>query len=95
MAYAGYAATPALTHTYSSRSGYATPRTPGPGYDDYSRYPYGDPVYGDATSEYAGYGDVSTFVFLALLANKVSSATLFLRLFRLRDSSHWQLLRKW
>ncbi|KAL5508077.1 hypothetical protein ACEPAH_5695 [Sanghuangporus vaninii] len=55
MAYAGYA-TPALTHTYSSRSGYPTPRTPGPGYDDYGRYPYGDPVYDD-TPDYAGYGD--------------------------------------
>ncbi|KAL5527559.1 hypothetical protein ACEPAG_6360 [Sanghuangporus baumii] len=55
MAYAGYA-TPALTHTYSSRSGYPTPRTPGPGYDDYGRYPYGDPVYDD-TADYAGYGD--------------------------------------
>lgn len=61
MAY-GQAYTPqALTHSYSGRGGYMTPRTPGPGYEDYGRYPYGEPVYDDtaAAADYTGYGDVS------------------------------------
>ncbi|EJD01259.1 uncharacterized protein FOMMEDRAFT_147835 [Fomitiporia mediterranea MF3/22] len=54
MAYAATYPSQALSHSYSSR-GYQTPRTPGPGYNDYGHYPYGDPVYDDA--DYNGYGD--------------------------------------
>ena len=57
MSYGGVYTPHAMSHSISSRSGYPTPRTPGPGYDDYSRYPYGEPVYDDA--DYTGYDDVS------------------------------------
>lgn len=60
MSYAGVYTPQAMSHSISSRSGYPTPRTPGPrtpgpGYDDYSQYPYGEPVYDEA--DYAGYED--------------------------------------
>lgn len=59
MSYGGVYTPHAMSHSISSRSGYPTPRTPGPAYDDFSRYPYGDPVYDEG--EYTGYeDDVST-----------------------------------
>ncbi|THH08129.1 hypothetical protein EW145_g2911 [Phellinidium pouzarii] len=61
MAYSGAYATQALTHpSYSGRgaNNYPySPHTPAPGYDDYSRYPYGEPAYDDS-ADYAGYGDL-------------------------------------
>ncbi|PAV21102.1 hypothetical protein PNOK_0372900 [Pyrrhoderma noxium] len=57
MAYGAAYPSQALTHSYSGRGGYTTPRTPAPFYDDYSRYPYGEPTYDDYVSDYAGRGD--------------------------------------
>ena len=89
MAYAGYA-TPALTHSLSSRSGYPTPRTPGPGYDDYGRYPYGDPVYDDA-----GYGDVSHNLHILFKGfTNTSEAIPFIGLLILRTYTDGEPLRK-
>ncbi|KAI5124787.1 hypothetical protein M0805_005421 [Coniferiporia weirii] len=59
MAYTSAYASQALTHpSYSTQRAYPySPRTPGPGYDDYSRYPYGEPAYDDS-ADYAGYSDL-------------------------------------
>ena len=69
MSYAGVYTPRAMSHSISSRSGYPTPRTPGPGYDDFSQYPYGDPVYDDA--EYTGYEDDVSTISLISLHSKV------------------------
>ncbi|KAH8118529.1 hypothetical protein DFH11DRAFT_1686667 [Phellopilus nigrolimitatus] len=64
MTYAGAYPSQALIHpSLSSRGGYSngypfSPRTPGLGHDDYSRYPYGEPAYDDSAEDYAGYGDL-------------------------------------
>lgn len=58
MVYSGQYPTQALTHAYSGRGGYTTPRTPAPFQDDYSRYPYGEPTYDDYASEYGSRGDL-------------------------------------
>ena len=83
MAYGAAYPSQALTHSYSGRGGYTTPRTPAPFYDDYSRYPYGEPTYDDYVSDYAGRGDVCSltlFVVQDILITKLCHIGLWLEL---------------
>lgn len=66
MAYPGSYPQSALNtpgRTFSGRGNYPiSPRTPASTYDDFSRYPYGEPriaQYDDSPDSYTGYGDVS------------------------------------
>lgn len=72
MSYGGVYTPQPLSHSISSRSGYPTPRTPGPGFDDYSRYPYGEPEYDNDAADYAGYeDDVSAISLISLRPSRV------------------------